>query len=379
MTLKVLHVMPSFLPATRYGGPIVSVHQLCRALLAAGVSVEVFTTNADGSGDLDVPVGRVVDCQGVPVTYHQRLPRTGYCISTSLALDIARRCGEFDLVHVTSTFSFPTLAACSIARRARVPYVVSPRGSLMLQAVARKRWKKTPYWWAFERAGLHGAAALHATSDVERNGIRSVLPSSPVFVVPNGVTFEAPGRPVARQRDLVLFLGRIHMQKGFDVLVPALSTLALRRPGVRTILAGPDAGARAEVESLLARCSPRPAVEWAGHVQGPRKAELLASASVLVMPSHGESFGQAIVEALAAGTPVVASRETPWEELERTGAGRWVENRPEVLARALEAILERMPDPAVEESARRLASRYTWDNVAAAMTREYERAARRGS
>ena len=67
--LRLLHVVPTYLPALRYGGPIRSVHALCRALAAAGHDVHVFTTSVDGLGDSDVLLGRPVDLEGVKVTY----------------------------------------------------------------------------------------------------------------------------------------------------------------------------------------------------------------------------------------------------------------------------------------------------------------------
>ena len=67
--LRLLHVVPTYLPAVRYGGPIQSVHALCRALAAQGHVTDVFTTNVDGPGDSDVPLERPVDLEGVQITY----------------------------------------------------------------------------------------------------------------------------------------------------------------------------------------------------------------------------------------------------------------------------------------------------------------------
>jgi hypothetical protein len=54
--MRLLHVVPSYYPAVRYGGPIYSVHALCRSLVAAGHEIHVFTTNVDGSADSEVPL-----------------------------------------------------------------------------------------------------------------------------------------------------------------------------------------------------------------------------------------------------------------------------------------------------------------------------------
>src|ERR1700722_12996984 len=67
--LRIVHVVPAYYPAIRYGGPIRSVHALCKSLVERGHEVSVFTTNVDGPGDLDVPIGDPVDVDGVAVHY----------------------------------------------------------------------------------------------------------------------------------------------------------------------------------------------------------------------------------------------------------------------------------------------------------------------
>src|SRR6516164_1585335 len=78
--MRILHVVPTYHPAVRYGGPIYSVHSLCRALAADGHRVHVFTTNVDGPGNSDVPLRRPVDLDGVQVHYFpSRWFRRIYC------------------------------------------------------------------------------------------------------------------------------------------------------------------------------------------------------------------------------------------------------------------------------------------------------------
>ncbi len=374
MSLRVLHVIPSFWPATRYGGPIEGVLRLCQHLLRLGVTLEVVTTDADGPGDLRVPIAEKTLAEGVPVRYFPRRPRTRFAFSAPLARHLAREIPQWDLVHVTALFSFSSAAAMALARHARVPYVVSPQGTLMPWALGSKRWKKAPYFDLVERKNVLAAAGVHATSDDERAEIQRNVPGARGFVVPNGVDLPASLPDVPRERARIVFLGRIHPVKGFDVLVPALARVAAVMPDVETLVAGPDEdGERARVEALLARVSPRPRVRFLGPVYGNDKLSLLASATVLVLPSYSESFGIVVAEALAAGTPVVVSRACPWKIVEERGAGAWVENKPERVAEALIAILE---DPArarrMGEAGRAVAAGFGWDNVAKQMLGHYE-------
>jgi len=125
--MRILHVVPSYLPATRYGGPIYSVHGLCRALAGLGHEVHVVTTNVDGSGDSVVPLGDAITLDGVKVWYfHSRVLRRIY-YSPEMMRHLKKQMPSFDLVHLHSVFLWPTWATARVARSAGVPYVLSPR------------------------------------------------------------------------------------------------------------------------------------------------------------------------------------------------------------------------------------------------------------
>src|SRR5215469_775377 len=121
--MRILHVVPSYLPAVRYGGPIFAVHGLCRALAARGHHVEVFTTSVDGPQDSPVPVGIPVPVEGVQVRYFRshRLRRLYW--SPPLAKALGARIGGFAVVHLHSVFLWPTWVAARAAKRSRVPYL----------------------------------------------------------------------------------------------------------------------------------------------------------------------------------------------------------------------------------------------------------------
>jgi glycosyltransferase involved in cell wall biosynthesis len=94
-----------------------------------------------------------------------------------------------------------------------------------------------------------------------------------------------------------------------------------------------------ELKNLVQRLGLEEKVKFIGHIEGREKDKLIAESYVLVLPSHSENFGMVVVEALAQGTPVIASKGTPWEELESYKAGYWVQNSPQSLAKALDDIL----------------------------------------
>ena len=190
--MRVLHVVPTYLPATRYGGPIYSVHGLCNALASNGHDVHVFTTNVDGAVDSDVPLGVPVLLDGVHVWYFpsKRLRRLYW--SPPMMRALKAQLPQFDIVHLHSVFLWPTWAAARVARACGTPYVLSPRGMLVRGLIRRKsRWLKSAWIRMIESPNLSNAAAIHVTSKRERKDLEELgLALSRVHIVPNGVDLE---------------------------------------------------------------------------------------------------------------------------------------------------------------------------------------------
>jgi glycosyltransferase involved in cell wall biosynthesis len=253
--------------------------------------------------------------------------------------------------------------------------VVSPCGSLSAGALARKAWKKRAYLGATGALGIgiQRAAALHAMSHEEALGIHAALPALPVFEVPGGVDIPEALPDAPRTPRRVAFLGRLHEIKGFDVLVPALSRVNAAMPDVEAVFAGYDSGGEwAAIERLARAQSPVPKLRFLGPVSGDEKLRFLAGASALALTSHTESFGMVVLEALACGTPVVATKSCPWPALEEKRAGYWVDRTPEAVADALLKVLGD-PEAAAKMGAagRAMAESYSWRAVGRSMAEQY--------
>src|SRR5580692_8485667 len=134
--MRLLHVVPTYLPATRYGGPIVAVHGLCRALAARGHTVEVFTTSIDGPLDSAVPYDAPVMLDGVKVRYFASRLLRRLSWAPSLMQSLHDEIAGADVVHLHSAFLWPTWRAARLSRKSRIPYVVSPRGMLVKTLIA---------------------------------------------------------------------------------------------------------------------------------------------------------------------------------------------------------------------------------------------------
>jgi glycosyltransferase involved in cell wall biosynthesis len=388
MALRVLHVTPYFAPAFGYGGPPRSVLGLCRGLGRAGVEVRVVTTTADGRRELSASPPEGDRYEGVAVHYLPRaFPRRLFG-ARGLGSALDRAVAGADVVHVHGLWTIPGWAASRRARVAGLPVVISPRGMLDPGSLARRGWRKRVAYALIERGNLRRASLVHATSESEARAIRHRLPGTPVVTIPNGVEAvgcppEAAGR--ARQRlgipagaPILTFLGRIHPIKRLDVLAVAFDHVRGRRPDAHLVIAGPEEGNERRRLEPFFRAAGR-AVHWAGVLGDGEKWALLADSSLLVLCSDSESFGLSVVEAMAAGLPVIATRSCPWAEIETAGAGLWVDQEPGAVAEAALAVL-RDPAKAREMGARGRAlarDRYSWEAAAGAMAESYRRLAGR--
>lgn len=368
--MRILHVVPTYWPAHRYGGPIVAVHGLCRALVARGHSVDVFTTNVDGTGVTNVPANTRIDVEGVRVGYFTSPFRRLYWSPTMRAAlhgDMHR----YDIVHTHAVFLWPGAAAARAARRGGKPYVISPRGMVVPALIRRKSYLvKTAWLKLVEQNSFAHASAIHFTSQLEWDEAKRValiLPSP--FVVPNGVDLE-PRPSVARELRTLVSLGRVSWKKRLDSVIRALPRL----PDVRFIIAGNDEeGLTPSLRVLALSLGVADRVEFLGAVYGPAKRELLARATLFVLPSLSENFGNVVLEALSMETPAVVSPQVGLaDEVARAGAGIVTDGD---IAPSVEALLA---DPArraaMGRNGRALVNlRFAWSPIAAEMEAAYLR------
>jgi glycosyltransferase involved in cell wall biosynthesis len=368
--VKVLHVIPSFYPAHCYGGPVQSTLHLCRKLAERGCDLRVLTTNANGPGAvLDVPTDREVEvAPGVRVLYAKRAG--GEDCSLAMLRRLPGMTRWADVVHLTSVYSFAVIPAMTAARLAGKPMVWSPRGALQRwSGSTRARMKDV--WDAVCRAVLPRNTILHLTSAEEAAESAPRYPRLEAAVIPNGV--DVPARLNPRPGDgalRILFLGRLHPKKGIENLLQAVAMLRDLRWGLAIAGAG-DPDYTASLRRRIAGLNLADRVTMLGEVVGSAKQAALENADLAVFPSFTENFGIVVAEALAHGVPAIASKGTPWSEVEPRGCGLWVDNQPATLA---DAILRASRMPLREMGMRGRAwmlADYSWDRAAAATAAVY--------
>jgi glycosyltransferase involved in cell wall biosynthesis len=379
---RVLHVIPSISPLR--GGPSAAVLAMVEALRRHGVDAAILTSNDHGPGiDRSLPLGEWCEWQGVPVLAFPRWspplrPLREFAVTPGLNRWLARHLGDFGLLHVHALFSWPSTTAMAQARRACVPYVLRPIGQLNHWSLRRSACRKRLLLHLIERRNLKGAAALHFTTEAERDEAAAQGLATPSFVLPLGV--EAPaappaGPPPAPPPTVFLFLSRLHPKKQLEQLLEALALLQRRQPSAAwelRIAGSGDSAYVAGLRDLARRLGLAERCRWLGFLEGEAKWQALRQAHWFVLPSASENFGIAAVEALAAGTPVILSPEVAVAPaVSQAGAGLVCPSAPSELAAVLEAALAGPGEP-MRASARSLAlSRYGWAGIAERLEHTY--------
>ncbi|MCP9927894.1 glycosyltransferase [Cyanobium sp. CH-040] len=379
--MRVLHVIPSISPLR--GGPSAAVLAMVAALRRRGVDAAILTSNDNGPGvDPSLPLGEWCERQGAPVLAFPRWspplrPLREFAVTPGLNRWLASNLHGFQLLHVHALFSWPSTTAMAQARRAGVPYVLRPIGQLNHWSLRRSAGRKRLLLRLIERRNLASAAALHFTSEAERDQAAALGLATPSFVLPLGVEAPAdlPAGPPAAPPTVFLFLSRLHPKKQLEQLLEALALLQRRQPAAAWELRVAGDGDPAYVAGLQERARRLGLTghcRWLGFLEGEAKWQALRQAHWFVLPSASENFGIAAVEALAAGTPVILSPEVAVAPaVAQAGAGLICSSDPSQLAAALDTALAGPGEP-MRAAARSLAlSRYGWAGIAEHLEHTY--------
>ncbi len=335
---KVAHVMRRFTPH-KWGGTESVVFNICRQLSAQGIENKVFCTDIFSEPGIEI-------ISGVPVHRHrfvfpwlflsddakrQMLLKGGSPLSFSLFYSLMRE-PDLSLIHTHVQHRLGGIAR-TVARLRGIPYVVSIHGGWLTMPAEHSAAMQTPFknhieWgkafgWALgARRTMKDADAILCVGQDEYSAVCEHFPNKPVHYLPNGVDIDTFARAegtlfrrehgIADDEKVILCVSRIDYQKNQLLLVKAFAQYLQYQPHARLVLLGPvnvedyhrkilDLSAELGISDRL--------IMIPGYEPGnPLLLSAYKAADVFVLPSKMEPFGIVILEAWAAGTPVIASR-----------------------------------------------------------------------
>lgn len=352
--IKLLVLCSFFAPAWAYGGPPKVLHDISKKLVERGHSVTVFTTNAFEANH--VIQKRYDVLNGVKVHYLRNLSnRLAWNQKIFLPLELGRllknEMKNFDCAVFQGFRSYLNFLGYRNAKRYKIPYILFAYGQLP-RVKGIKKVVKHVVDLSFGYDMLKNASKLVAQNLHEKEeGLRLGVPEEKIEVIPLGIDLSEfqslPERGGLRDKlcieddeKVVLFLGRIHKYKGLDLLLQALSVLR-KEQNFKFVIVGRDDGYLSTVNKLIAALGMNDRTFFVGPLYGRDRLSAYVDADIFVLSSSiHEETPVAALEACAASTPVIVTRQAaiPW--LEEYEAGLMVVHDIHAVKNALNLLLE---------------------------------------
>lgn len=370
-SLRIAYVVGGFY--TEASGIARSVASLANELTTLGHHVTLFVPQYAGKPTARHLLSEAVELISPPGLWCARLgisPRLNRLVKCHLS--------TYDVVHTHSLWMLPTHYATKWAHAYGVPLVASTQGFLDTWALSRRRLRKFLASLAFQKSDLRKASVIHAVTEREVGQIVSFVGTTRIAVIPNGVPDEIlhaqPELGATFRRDygltsrrILLFMSRLHVKKGVDLLLEAWRHLSSQFPDWILVIAGPDDGFERSIRQYIERFQMQHSTRLLPPLYGREKIASLAAADVFVLPSRSEGLPMALLEAMGAGKPIVYTKTCYFPEAAMNGAAIEVECTVEHILAGLRTILSLDRNALFEmgQRGRQLIQReFTWKKIA---------------
>lgn len=325
----------SFYPSQE-GGPSNALYWLASGLAKLGHKVRVVTTNRC------IKPGLIIEnvwmqLNGFDVIYSSVHSRKNYLLEELYNCDLLLTNGVCSL----RGFMF-NVRALKLEKK----IILSPRGELFDSAIFHKGklyGLLKIAMFSVMKLAYRNKVIFHATSDKEVESIKKYMGQrANIILVPNYMILPDKVLPDSNQNPYLLYVGRLNQIKNIDMIIKGLSlSKKFMSSQVKFKIAGEKSGQY--YESLIKQANELGIfhkIDFLGLVTGENKDRLYANAKCLLLMSKSENFGNVIVESLAQGTPVIASKGTPWQILNNKGAGWWIDADPYEIAKTVDDLLQ---------------------------------------
>lgn len=362
--MKVLHFGTLDVNA---GGPAMSTYNTLYGLKQQGVDAEIIMYPLSPNGKLR---GEKVQVHYAKAPLEHKL-----AYSPTLKKEI-KALGDYDIYHAQGVWQYPTYAIADVARSLNKPYIITPRGMLYPQDIKKSnKFFKLLSLKLRLLNDLNKAACVQVTCMDEMRYCRELGVTSPIAVIPNPIEIK---EYTEKKKDDIFrlgYLGRLSPRKNIESLIYAFGELKDITKDAELLIIG---GGDEKYERFLKDEAKRLGldnVRFTGFLSGKEKDEAIASVSVLAMPSEFENLGNVILEGLIRRIPCIATKGSPWEELETHKCGWWVDYNQQAITKAVKKAIQ-LPQTELYEMGKRgrelMINNYSREEVAKKFKSLYE-------
>lgn len=360
--MKVLHF--GTLDAIQ-GGPAMSTYLTIEGLRQKGVDAQIAMYR--------VPSNHKLRGDNIPINWCKMPLEHKFGYSPKLKKELSG-ITNVDIYHAQGVWQYPTYAICDVAKAKGKPYLITPRGMLYPQDIAKSNaiLKKLSLHIRLLH-DLNLAACVHVTCEDEMNYCRTLGIMSPIAIIPNPVEVK---EYMPQKNDGVFrlgYMGRLSPRKNVESLIRAFAKPELEKAEL-VIIGGGDNQYEKFLHDEVDRFGMKNVV-FKGFLNGKEKDKALSTISVLAMPSSFENLGNVILEALVRGIPCIATKGAPWKDLTDYNCGWWVEYDQKEIEDAVVAASKTSSARLVEMGERGkklIKEKYSVESVAERMMSLYE-------
>ena len=296
------------------GGPARIIYDHTTEVLLQGHEVDILSPMTPGEKSYPVPTGaRLIECaRTTPFSNYYRE------FSVEMYQYLKTHIEEYDVIHMHGIWHFGSLAPFLLPNNA--VKVITIHGLLDTWAVAHSKWKKQLVTLLYQKRLLGKADLIQINNKDEEQDVIRYLGYKPknMVIVPNGMKVsEYANLPekglfrkkhqIAPDQQMILFMGRLNIKKGLDLLLPAFLKVHTKIPDAILVLAGPDDGYQTETEAFIRKNNLGEKIKLVGMLTDTLKKEALSDADMFVLPSYSEGFSIAVLEAMTSKVPTLVS------------------------------------------------------------------------
>ncbi|MES2519791.1 MAG: glycosyltransferase [Bacteroidota bacterium] len=329
------------------GGPPKIIYDHAVVQMKLGAEVTILTPISAGQKIYALPEGaKIVTCQ------RHWFSKFWAEFSPELYRWIKEHGNEYDIIHIHGVWHFagvaPYLAGIKTAK------CITIHGLLDRWTIGKGYWKKYLFGLLFQKKIIKNTELIQINNTDEALDLKRFLgfEHPNVRIIPNGMNLsnfaKLPGKNTFRKKfqipndkKIILFLSRINLKKGLDLLLPAFKKVASQRNDCLLVMAGPDDGYLSETKKFIEENALEDRIKLVGMLTGDDKLAAFSDADIFALPSHSEGFSIATLEALISGVPSLLSDRVGFgEAIKETNSAHLVELNPESITLGLHKMLD---------------------------------------
>lgn len=376
--MKILQIIPYFVPAWEYGGPIPVCYELSKKLVENGHDVTVCTTDALDSKNRIQNKQEIID--GIKVVRFSNISnyfawKHNLFYPLKFKSYIKNNLKNFDIVHLHGYRTYSNIVSSQYCFNYGIPYVLQPHGTTYI--VFKKQGLKRLFDKRFGYKIIEKANVIISLNETKKIQIEKMgAEVDKIKIIPNGIDIETfnkiPDKGTFRNKysisegdRLILYVGRIHKSKGIDILINSFAKLQNNLSDSKLALVGPDDGYIREMKKIVNNFKINDNVIFTGFVDAEIKNASYIDADVFVTPDF-TGFPITFLEAMFFGLPIITTNRGDKLDWIHNNVGFVVDFDRDQLVDAITKIIsdKKLMKKFKEQGRNMLKYEFNWDKIA---------------